>query len=250
VVLETQVTPADKNRYWRYLSDSSPAFDSVVFDEHRLADLQMIESTASAGRGNTFYLLVDNHPLVLRHYRRGGMVQKLTDRRYVYTGLSSTRAFREFDILNALTKNNLPVPEPYAVEVIRVGCFYEASIVTHRLPGETFAQRLKAESVGNSLWSSVGRTIAKFHSHGVFHADLNVHNIMVDENDAVSLIDFDRARFRTPPDIKSTGWCLENVDRLERSLVKVASGDSRKFERCVRGMHSSDAFEECTNIAR
>jgi len=109
VVSETHTARADNNRFWRYLTDSSPDFDPVVFDDARLNDLDMVVSTASAGRGNTFFLNVDGHPLVLRHYRRGGLVQKFSDRRYVYTGLSRTRAFREFDMLVALSKQKLPV---------------------------------------------------------------------------------------------------------------------------------------------
>jgi len=109
-----------------------------------------------------------------------------------------------------------------------LSAFYEASIVTHRLPGETFAQRVQTGNVSDALWSSIGRTIAEFHRLGVFHADLNVHNIIVDENDSVSLIDFDRARFRKPPHTQSTGWCLGNIDRLERSLVKVSGSGELK----------------------
>jgi len=109
--------------------------------------------------------------------------------------------------------------------VIRIGGFYEASIVTHRLPGETFAHRLQAGSVNEALWTSIGYTIADFHRHGVFHADLNAHNIIVDDNDLVSLIDFDRARIRKLPENKLTGWCRGNINRLERSLVKVVGSD-------------------------
>jgi len=222
----TLESPIDENIVWRYFPNHATAFDPIVFDEQQLRDLQLIESTAAAGRGNTFFLTVNDQALVLRHFRRGGVIRKITDRRYIYTGLLRTRAFREFDILHALSQKQLPVPKPYAAQIVRIGFQYEASIVTKRLPGETFAERLLSGQVSEELWREIGFTIARFHKHAVYHADLNAHNIMVNENDGVSLIDFDRACFRTLPDREATGWCLANIARLERSILKILNGNS------------------------
>jgi len=221
----TLESPIDENIVWRYFSDHATTFDPIVFDECQLRDLQLIESTAAAGRGNTFFLTVDDQALVLRHFRRGGVIRKITDRRYIYTGLLRTRALREFDILHALSQKELPVPRPYAAQIVRFGFQYEASIVTSRLPGQTFAERLLSDQVSEKLWREIGLTIAQFHNHAVYHADLNAHNIIVSENDGVSLIDFDRACFRTLPDREATGWCLANIVRLERSIRKVLNGN-------------------------
>ena len=57
-----------------------------------------------------------------------------------------------------------------------------------------------------------------FHEKGVYHADLTAHNILLDLNHGVYLVDFDRGAFRKPG-----SWCQENLDRLKRSLRKVAA---------------------------
>ena len=66
-------------------------------------------------------------------------------------------------------------------------------------------------------WRDVGAAVAQLHAAGADHADLNAHNILLDGGGAVSLIDFDRGRLRTPG-----GWTSGNLSRLRRSLVKVA----------------------------
>jgi 3-deoxy-D-manno-octulosonic acid kinase len=53
----------------------------------------------------------------------------------------------------------------------------------------------------------------------VCHADLNAHNVLLGEGEAVHLIDFDRGRLRKPG-----LWCDANLVRLRRSLEKVTYG--------------------------
>jgi Ser/Thr protein kinase RdoA (MazF antagonist) len=56
------------------------------------------------------------------------------------------------------------------------------------------------------------------HEYGVWHADLNAHNILVAGGAGVSLIDFDRARRRA-----AGSWREANLERLHRSLDKVCA---------------------------
>ena len=60
--------------------------------------------------------------------------------------------------------------------------------------------------------------MARFHRAGVWHADLNAHNILVAESQ-LYLIDFDRGE-RRPPD---ETWRIANLQRLRRSLVKLGA---------------------------
>ena len=189
----------------------------------------LLDGLAKAGRGNTFFFILDSQQMVLRHYRRGGFARFFSYARFVYTGLSRTRAMREFDLLEQLEHLSLPVSVVYACCVERRGLFYTASLVTHRLQGATLAQRVLADGklaqtdeASNLVWQSIGRTLARFHAHGVYHADLNAHNIMIDEEGGVSLIDFDRGKIRKLPNLPTqSGWCVQNLSRLLRSLQKV-----------------------------
>ncbi len=64
---------------------------------------------------------------------------------------------------------------------------------------------------------AVAHEIVRMHQFEVWHADLNAYNILLDANDKVWLIDFDRAR-QGPV---SPAQALGNVQRLRRSLLKV-----------------------------
>lgn len=210
---------------WRYCQDPELPFDPLVFDAQQLEERGMITGAANAGRGNTCFFNYCGQALVLRHYHRGGLVQRISKDRYLFTGLENTRSMHEFGVLVRLHQQGFPVSPPYACRVHRSGLFYRASLVTHRLDARTLAERLTESgqpSLSEDVWADIGDTLARLHRQGVYHADLNAHNIMLDDNGLVSVIDFDRARQRSLPEGNvASGWCLSNIRRLERSLAKI-----------------------------
>ena len=219
---------------WRYIENPQFEFDRSLFDTSALRRQGLVRGSAAAGRGNTVFFSVNNQPLVLRHYYRGGLVRHLSKQHYIYTGMGRTRALREFDMLVHLHGSSLPAPQPYACRVQRHGVMYQASLITHRLPGSTLSERLLTQAdasaqgpLSDNIWQAIGSAIARFHQAGVYHADLNAHNVMLDDERGVMLIDFDRSRVRPLPlQPASAGWCLDNLQRLARSLTKLARHDS------------------------
>lgn len=176
--------------------------------------------TIAGGRGAACYVRTPVGEAVLRHYRRGGLVAYLSSDRYVWLGATRTRAFREFRLLAALTNAGLPVPAPIAAGYRRRGVMYGADILTKRIESSrTLAEVLEAGSTDPVLAESVGRTIARFHAAGVRHADLNAHNILVDAQENVWLIDFDRGELRKP----MLAWQQATLARLHRSLRKLGA---------------------------
>jgi len=137
----------------------------------------------------------------------------------VWTGAARTRAFREFRLLAELVDRGLPVPAPVAARYVRGGAAYRADLLTRRVPGETLAALLAQDRLDAALAARVGRTLAAFHRAGVWHADLNAHNILIDAEGTVTLIDFDRGRLRTP----RFAWQQDNLQRLLRSLRKLGA---------------------------
>ncbi|MEO0615558.1 MAG: 3-deoxy-D-manno-octulosonic acid kinase [Pseudomonadota bacterium] len=172
---------------------------------------------AGAGRGAAWFVSDGTGDYVLRHFRRGGLVARLSQAHYVATGAASSRGFREFEILQHLRARGLPVPAPAAAGYWRRGMFYRAAILTVSIPdSETLAARLAREPLDEAQWRTLGTLIARFHAAGAWHADLNAHNVLIDAAGDFHLIDFDRARLRAPG-----GWSQANLARLHRSLEKL-----------------------------
>jgi|25BtaG_2_1085352.scaffolds.fasta_scaffold01726_5 3-deoxy-D-manno-octulosonic acid kinase len=170
----------------------------------------------AGGRGSAWFLRRESGDLVLRHFCRGGFPGRFVRREYVYTYPDAVRSFAEFRLLDTLRQMALPVPEPIAAGYNRRGrIFYHAYLIVRRISG---AQPLSefASDANAATWRAAGACVRRFHDAQVFHADLNLMNIMV--SDQVYLIDFDRGK------LMSTGnrgdWKAANIRRLERSLNK------------------------------
>ena len=172
----------------------------------------------SMGRGTVYFVKIQSQPCVLRHYNRGGLVAKLTLDKYLWMGEHNTRSFKEWHLLNDMVKKQLPVPAPVAARYVRNGIYYKADIITREIPDiESLSDRLLGNSMTEQLWENIGECIAKFHNHGVFHMDLNVENIQIDQNNQVFLLDFDKGKVSEPLRRLSDS----NLMRLKRSIAKV-----------------------------
>lgn len=154
---------------------------------------------------------------VCRQYRRGGLMGRLNESGYLWTGAANTRPYREFMVMHRAAELGLRVPKPVAAMACRGaglgGLFYRAAILT---PWVSHVGSLASVS-NEAAWCNAGRAIAKLHAAGIWHADLNVHNILIDACDKVWLIDFDRAR----EDIDDPRVLQGNLSRLKRSVDKV-----------------------------
>jgi 3-deoxy-D-manno-octulosonic acid kinase len=174
------------------------------------------------GRGSAWFIDSPVGPVVLRKYLRGGWVAKISRQSYFFTSVSRSRPIREFLLLTGLHELGLPVPRPIAALCEFHGFISSGAILTARIPSvQTLADLLpvgnNADDNVTDLWQRVGKCIRKFHDAGVWHADLNARNILLDTEFQVFLIDFDRARF-TPGKMVNG---QRNLNRLKRSLVKL-----------------------------
>jgi 3-deoxy-D-manno-octulosonic acid kinase len=144
---------------------------------------------------------------------------RLTPDRYFWQGESMTRSFIEWHLLYVMQRAGLPVPVPIAAGYRRVDRYsYTADLLTEQIPGtRSLAEHLGAEPLPLTGWIAIGRCLRRFHADGICHADLNAHNVLLDEDSAVWLVDFDRGTLRQPG-----FWCDGNLVRLRRSLEKIA----------------------------
>ncbi|TKV63345.1 3-deoxy-D-manno-octulosonic acid kinase [Marinobacter panjinensis] len=174
----------------------------------------------SGGRGGAWFIDAEASGLVLRHYKRGGLMARLAEKTYLFTGFDQARSLAEFRLLGRLRALGLPVPEAVAAIAWKYRLFwYRAAILVKRIPGAvTFSDsdRLSDES----LWALLGQVIRRFHDSGLDHVDLNCDNILVAE-DQIYLIDFDRCQLVSESDNDADAtWKQRNLERLHRSVRK------------------------------
>lgn len=175
-----------------------------------------------SGRGPVFFFNNSYGQFVVRTYRRGGLIQKVSRTAFLYLGVKRSRPFRELALLSYMQEKRLPVPIPVAALCDKQGLYYEASIITALIPDSIeLYQLMLPENESNKVWpkinwQAVGSIIRRFHDTGIDHTDLNCHNIMLDINNKIWLIDFDKCRQRSP----NKKWQQANLLRLKRSLEK------------------------------
>lgn len=171
------------------------------------------------GRGLATVFRHQEREYVLKHYHRGGWVAPIMQDNYLYSEFLRTRASREFELLAHLYQQDLPVPQPIAIHVERHGLYYHADLITRLIPNnQTLAIRLTQRPLSENEWHQIGATLFQFHQTGVYHADLNAHNILLDDHTKVWLIDFDKSYLRSA----KLNWQQANLDRLQRSLRKLS----------------------------
>jgi len=209
------------NIYCQYDSDEITSFLPDMLNSEYWQEKNAIVGSAQ-GRGTTWFIAsknadnVERH-WVLRHYYRGGLIGKVIHDQYLFTGYKNTRAAREFALLTSMRALGLPAPKPIAFRVMRQGLFYRADLLSSRIDNaQDLVGMLSKAPIRGSLWQEIGKVIKSFHQRGIYHHDLNAHNILVDDANKVWLIDFDQGEQRA----KQNQWPEENMARLLRSFRK------------------------------
>ncbi len=203
-----------------YILYDATAPDHVTADSFTLAHWRAqggLLAGSDEGRAAAWFLRgPSGQEYVWRHYRRGGLPGRLIADRYLYLGLTRSRPWREFLLTARLWQAGLPVPRPHAARLLRQGLSYRADLITQRLPARPLSALLSEGPLAAAGWAAVGAMLARTQRHGLFHADLNAHNILLDGTGQPHLIDLDRGELRTPGP-----WRAANLARLHRSLDKL-----------------------------
>jgi 3-deoxy-D-manno-octulosonic acid kinase len=196
---------------------------------------------AWGGRGQSVYVGNVPRQFVLRHFVRGGVIGKVIRDSYLWTGEVETRSFAEWRMLAKMADKGLRVPRPAAARYRRHGLTYTADIITVRIPGvESLWEYIAREPRKAEFWESVGRSVQEFHANGVYHADMNAHNLQIDKDGDLWMLDFDRGRF-----LPAGPWQQKTLSRLHRSLQKIAANDpglhfgDENWEQLIAGYFSA-----------
>jgi len=180
---------------------------------------------AHAGRGPV--LSVGHWPgstesIVVRKYRRGGLLRFLIAD--VFYG--SRRSFDELAVTLAAARAGIPVAEALAAASLRVwGPLYRHYFVTRELRDccdlPDWFKKGCADKDGEAQARSLADLVRRMHDSGLYHADLNLKNILVSLSDPSSLfiIDWDKSTLRQRP--LGQDARRRNVIRLCRSAAKL-----------------------------
>ena len=214
------MTPSDLR-----LNGTVIRFDASVLSrmEPKLFDAAWLLSNklwqgSTPGRSQAHFFHYAGRDMVLRHFHRGGMIGRVNRDLYLRLGAAKSRSLREFDLLCEMHSQGLPVPAPVAAQYVPLGPFYRADIITQRIAhARTLQDLLAGGPLSAQLWSQIGVQIRRLHDHGVFHSDLNCRNVMVDTQERIWFIDFDKCEKRP-----AGSWAQANLQRLRRSLEKDA----------------------------
>jgi len=194
-----------------------PALACRMLNVRRLAESKdATVLAAGSGRGQALSWTVNDLPSVLRHYWRGGLIGHFNPDVFVGATLHRSRSMAEFSLLRHMRAWDLPVPEPLGARRVGALGLYRADIAVARINNsDNLVQRLRHQALSASQWMTVGQTVRRLHDRQVFHSDLNAHNLLIDDNSAIWVVDFDRCAVRP-----GQAWKADNLARLLRSLRK------------------------------
>jgi 3-deoxy-D-manno-octulosonic acid kinase len=189
--------------------------------------LENLDRSARAGEGNrqsAFRLALPGAPeMVARSARRGGLIRLLvTD---LHFGINP-RPLRELQVTLEARRRGIPVAEPMGAMVNWLGPLaYRGFFLTRALSGLTLWELIRTDDdprVRAHVLEQARRAIEIMHFHGLFHADLNLHNLFVTkagESFAVIILDLDKARLLSAP--LAVELRRANAERLVRSARKL-----------------------------
>lgn len=188
---------------------------ALLFDVEYWKEEQKIIGSAK-GRGTTWFVSLPHIQAALRHYRRGGLLGKIISDQYWFTGWKQTRSVQELQLLKTLIQAGVNVPRPIAARAVKSGLVYQADLLSERIAdAEDLVSILQAAPLPKQIYCKIGMEIGKMHAAQVNHTDLNIHNILIDDQQKVWLIDFDKCHQQS-----GENWKEANLQRLLRSFHK------------------------------
>ena len=207
---------------------ASQLFSTAVYQLDSESD-GLSRRPVSAGRALVVEIEYQGQALLLKQYTRGGLIRRFSRDSYFWTGMQRTRAAREVNLLASLYASGLPVPKPVGCRVERLPGRYRAYLVSALVTDSKSldkvffshaASQAASTATSTSLWEATGLCLARFRHAGVYHADLNLTNILLDQSGQIYLLDFDRCYQTDPDGRRYEGLAQRMLSRLLHSVNK------------------------------
>lgn len=150
---------------------------------------------------------------IVRKYLRGGVIRYFIRESY----LLHNRPLRELRLHDHVWRHGLPVPEPLGAAWQWRGPFVRGAFATVEIPAPNLLDYLQTQPAqGVDAMRRCGELFRRMHGLGVWHADLQVRNVLVADS-GLYLIDLDNARLIPG---MSRVQRARNLFRFRRSLEK------------------------------
>ena len=155
-------------------------------------------------------------PVVVKPYMRGGIIRHILKSRYVKFGKPRSRA--EFESISELRKLGIRAPEPLAY-AYRGFPLYRAWLITREVENACTLAELACRDISR-VAAAMGKVIEQIHKLtecGFIHVDMHPGNILVDSDDNIYIIDFDKGhRSSVPAERLYSVYCR----RWRRAIIK------------------------------
>lgn len=173
----------------RYLTDDQLKELVAHFPAHKTA-----AASISGGRAPVATAAIKGiGPVVIKQYMRGGLMRWILKNRYLKCG--KTRSQVEYELMNKLRQLGIRTPEPVAY-AYRGFPLYMAWLITRKIENACTLAELscldikRVSGIMEKVIEQTGRLIeCRF-----MHVDLHPGNIVVDGEDQISLVDFDKGQ--------------------------------------------------------
>jgi 3-deoxy-D-manno-octulosonic acid kinase len=180
------------NGYWFGANDSlSPSCLDQLTACFQSPDVETREQLG--GRVSVSRIKLDGiGPVVVKTFRRGGLLARLVERTYLRTGKVRSRI--EFEQMEKALKMGVRTPKPVAF-AYKGSLFYQAWLITREIPSAQSLAQLSntAPNQATAALQELDRQVSILIDHKILHADFHPGNVLVDESGRVYLIDFDKA---------------------------------------------------------
>ncbi|KAF0245684.1 MAG: 3-deoxy-D-manno-octulosonic acid [Planctomycetota bacterium] len=155
--------------------------------------------------------------LLIRHCRRGGALGGLLGDRH----WSPKTAWDEMQMSEKLMREGVAVAEVLAVRAEKRGLAWRLDVVTRTVENAATLRDLIAGEAPRGFpptpVAAAAAAVRRMHDSGLWHADLNLQNILVTRDADVRIIDLAGSKVKRPLPERAR---LDNLARLYRSLEK------------------------------
>jgi len=172
----------------------------------------VLEGRASVTAGQ----LEEIGPVIVKHYRRGGLLGFLIKKTYWKTG--KTRCRIEYEQLENARAIGISAPEPIAY-AYKGRMFYNGWLITREIEDQQSLAKLSRSDETRTYIAAKNliHQVLILIDHQIYHADFHPGNILVNKDNQVFVIDFDNARYYRG---KRRKLCEKYLRRWKRAIVK------------------------------